>query len=68
MINLESYKMTALWPNDSLSFPFYEIFSNRIQNWASFVKKVFYLMISLETDEMTALWQNGHLTFTFWLI
>ena len=37
MISLESDKMGALWPNDSLTFTFYETFSNSIPNWAIFV-------------------------------
>ena len=42
MFSLESDKMTALWPNDSLTFTFYETFSNNIPNWTIFVKEVFW--------------------------
>ena len=65
MFTLESDEMTALWPNDSLIFTFYVIFSNSIPNWRTFVKWVFDLMFSLESDKMTALWPNDSLTFTF---
>jgi len=41
MFSLESDKMTALWPNDSLTFTFYVIISNGKPNWATFVKDVF---------------------------
>ena len=56
MISLESDEITALWPNDSLSFTFSETFSNSIRNWSMSVKKFFDLMISLESDEMTSFW------------
>jgi len=68
MFSLESDEMTALWPNDRLTFTFYVIYSNRIPNWASFVKEVFDSMFSLESDKMTALWPNHRLTFTFYVI
>ena len=42
MFSLESDEMTALWPNDSLTFAFYVIISNIIPNWATFVKEVFW--------------------------
>ena len=58
MISLESDKITALWPGDSLTFTFYETFSHIIPNWITLVKKVFDLMIRLESDKMTALWLN----------
>ena len=41
MFNLESDEMTGLWPNDSLTFTFYMIFSSRIPNWTTSVKEVF---------------------------
>ena len=41
MLSLESDEMTALGPNDSLTFTFYVIISNSIPNWTSFVKEVF---------------------------
>ena len=50
MFSLESDEMTALWPNGSLTFTFYEIFSNSIPKWTTFAKEVFYSMISLEGD------------------
>ncbi len=68
MFSLESDKMTALWPNDSLTFTFYVIISNGIPNWATFVKEIFDSKFSLESDEMTALWTNDSLTFTFYVI
>ena len=42
MFNLESDKMTALWPNDNLTLTFYETSKNFIQNWTPFVKEVFW--------------------------
>ena len=68
MFSLESDKMTAFWPNESLTFTFYVIFSNMIPNWATFVKEVFDSVFSLESDEMTALWPNDSLTFTFYVL
>ena len=65
MLSLESDEMTVLWPNDRLIFTFYLTFSNRIQNWTTFVTKVFYLMFSLQSDKMTVLGPNDNLTFTF---
>ena len=50
MIDLERDTMIALWPNGSLNFTFYEIFSNSIPKWTTFTKEVFYSMISLEGD------------------
>ena len=41
MFTLESDEMTALWPNESLTFTFYVIILNSIPNWATFVKEVF---------------------------
>ena len=40
-IILESNKITALLPNDSLSFTFYETFSNSIQNCTTFENEFF---------------------------
>ena len=40
MFSLESDEMTALWPNDSLTFTFYVTFSNSIPYWTTFVKEV----------------------------
>ena len=68
MFSLESDKMTALWPNYSLTFTFYVTFSNILQKWTSFIKEVFDSMFTLESDEMTALWPNDSLTFTFYVI
>ena len=39
MFSLECDKMTALWPNDSLTFTFYVIISKIIPNWTIFVKQ-----------------------------
>ena len=39
MFSLESDEMTALSPNDSLTFAFYVIFSNSIPNWTHFVNQ-----------------------------
>ena len=44
-ISLESDKITALWPNDSLTLTFYETFSNSIPNWAIFVKEDFWFNV-----------------------
>ena len=38
-----SDELTALWPNDTLSFNFFMAFSNSIPNWITFVKEVFFL-------------------------
>ena len=45
MFSLESDEMTALWPNDSLTFTFYVTFLKSIPNWASFVKEGFWFDI-----------------------
>ena len=66
MFSLESDKMTALWPNDSLTLTFYVIVSNSITNWATFKKEVFDSMFRLGNDEMTALCPNDILAFTFY--
>ena len=68
MFSLESDEMTALWPNDSLTFTFYVTISNSIPNWASFKKNIFDLVFSLESDEITAFLLNESLTFTFYVI
>ena len=68
MFSLESDEMTALWPNDSLTFTFYVTFSKGIPNWASLVKEDFDSIFSLESDDMTALWPNDSLIFTFYVI
>ena len=68
MFSLEGDEMTALWPNDSLTFTFYGKFSNSIPNRATFVKEGFDFIYSLEGDKMAALWPNDSLTFAFiWL-
>ena len=51
MFSLESDIITAVWPNDSLTFTLYATFSNSIPKWATFVKEVFDLMFSLESDK-----------------
>ena len=58
MITLENDEITVFWPDDSLTFTFYETFSINIPKWATFVKEVFDSMISLESDKITALWPN----------
>ena len=68
MFNLESDEMTALWPNDSITFTFCMTFSNIILNWTIFLKKFFDPILCLEIDEMTALWQNDSLTFPFYQV
>ena len=45
MFSLESDEMIALWPNDSLTFTFYVIFSNSIPNKTSFVKEVWWFNV-----------------------
>ena len=55
MFSFKSDEMSALWPNDSLSFTSHETFSNSIPKWTTFVKEVFDSMFGLESDEMTAL-------------
>ena len=42
MFSLESDKMTALWPNDSLTLTFYMTLENSIPNWTTLVKEVFW--------------------------
>ena len=42
VFSLKSDEMTAMWPNDSLNFTCYVIFSKYIPNWATFVKEVFW--------------------------
>ena len=42
MLSLENDEMTALRQYDSLTFTFYVKISNRIPNWESFVKEVFW--------------------------
>ena len=43
VFSLESDEMTALWPNESLTFTFYETCSTSIPDWTTFVKEVFWL-------------------------
>ena len=54
MFSLESDKMTALRPNDSITFTFFMAFANSIPNWTPFVKEFFDLMLSSKSDKMTA--------------
>ena len=63
---VQKLKITALWPNDSITLNSYETFSNSIPKWTTFEKKIFDSMVSLEIDKMTALWQKEWLTFTFY--
>ena len=67
MFSLGSDKITASWPNDSLTFTLYVKFSNRIPNWTTFVKEFFDSKFTLESDKMTALWENDRLTLTFYV-
>ena len=62
MFTLESEEMTALWPNDKLTFAF----SKSMPKWTSFVKLFLNLMLCLESDKMTALWPYQNYTFTFY--
>ena len=41
--------------NSQLNYPFFATFSNRIPNWAIFVKEFFYLIFNLKSDEITVL-------------
>ena len=68
MFSLESDEMTALWPNDSLTFTFMSDSQKAYQTEQLLWKKFFDSMFSLESDEMTALWSNESLTFTFYVI
>ena len=60
-ISLESDKITALWPNDILTFTFYETFSNSIPNWAIFEKEAFWF------DDWFIKWQNDWFV-TKWML
>ena len=56
MTSLESDKINALWQNESLTFPFYQTFSNCIINFTMFLIQwlaydVFDSMISLESEK-----------------
>ena len=53
MFSLESFEMTALWPNDDITFTFYVTFSNGIPHWT-----IFDSMLSSESDEVAAGWWN----------
>ena len=66
MPSLESDKMTALWTNESLTFTFYETFSNSLPIWTTFVKEFFDSLPNLESDKMTAFWPDDISTFTFY--
>ena len=57
MFSLESDEMTALWPNDSLTFTFYVIISNIIPNWATFVKEVFWFDVLLTLRKLFSRFQ-----------
>ena len=54
MFSLESDKMTALWPNDNLTFTFIWYFRVAFQTEQLLKNKFFDPMFSLESDEMTA--------------
>ena len=62
MLNIESVKMTALWPNNRQTLTFYVTFLNSIPNWAIFGKEVFNSMFSLGSVKITALWLNDKMT------
>ena len=66
MFSLEGDEITAFWPNDTLTFPFYMSFSKSIPNWTT-LKEVFDLLFILESDQMTVLWPNDVLIFTFYV-
>ena len=61
MINLESAKTNALWPNESLNFPFYETFSNCIPNWTTFDLMIFFR--KWDKDCFVTKWRNLYVTF-----
>ena len=42
ILGLENDEMTAFWPYESHTFPFYSKFSDRLSNWATFVKEVIW--------------------------
>ena len=48
MFSLESDKMTVLWPNDSITFTFYETFSNGIPNGTTSEKEFVWFDASLK--------------------
>ena len=58
--SLESDKITALWPKDSFTFPFYVILSKSIPNWTTFVREIVWFDAELRKwqndwcDQMTA--------------
>ena len=52
MFSLESDQMTALWPNDSLTFTFYVTFIDNILNGASFVKEVYWFRVEPELNKV----------------
>ena len=64
MVSLESDEMTALWSNDSLTFPFYGTFSISVPDWTTFVKEVFWFHTELgkwRNDCFVTKWQlNFH--------
>ena len=62
-ISLEIVEITALWPNDSLTFTFMKHFQIASQTEHFFKKTFFYLMINLERDKMKAFWPNDSLSF-----
>ena len=66
MFSLESDEMTALLPNDSLTFTF--LFNSQIayQTEQLLKKKFFDSMFSLKSDKMTAVWPNDSQTFTLY--
>ena len=61
MLSLENDEMTALWPNVSYTFAVYSKFSDKIPNWAAFVKEVFRF------NARFLKWQNNYF-FTKWKI
>ena len=67
MASLEIYKMTAMWPCDSLTFTFFTHSKTTHQTGQLFVKEFFDSIYSLESEKMTALWPNDSLTFTFYI-
>ena len=59
--------MTALWPNNSLTFNFRRHSKIAYQTEHLLKKKFFYSVFSLESDKMATFWPNDSLTFTFYV-
>ena len=71
MFSLESDEMTALWPNDSLTFTFYLTFSYSMPNWTTFVKEVFWFGVSFwkwRNDCFVTKWQLNFYFLLYFVI